>query len=154
MAKCNEICYVKSLTDTLRISRDGKITGIIYFRINGSEFPDPEWNDFVIIVLRWWVEAILNLASGVEVSEDLLFMDGPYLLSVNLNDRTAEIELIEDVSRQSLGSARVRFADLANSILCTAKEVLSSCNKNAWQSEEIGCLEKSAKELDEFLKSS
>jgi ParB-like nuclease domain len=60
--------------DSLELSR-GSITGKIHISNATCTFPEPEWNDFVVVVLGWWLEAAAEV-SGRQGTEGLLrFMD-------------------------------------------------------------------------------
>ncbi|MFP7471335.1 hypothetical protein SFC55_10030 [Niallia taxi] len=63
---------------SLEINRSKNITGTIYFIIDYHRyFPDGGWDDFLVIILSWWIKSI----RGVELSRigstyKLDFMDG------------------------------------------------------------------------------
>jgi hypothetical protein len=39
-------------------------------------YPAPNWSDFGVVILTWWLRAAVDLFEGAESSE-FLFMDGP-----------------------------------------------------------------------------
>lgn len=53
------------------------VTGEIFCVAGGVSFPEAGWNDFVIIILTWWLEASTRLGRG-HSQEVWRFMDGPW----------------------------------------------------------------------------
>lgn len=53
----------------------------IYWTHGQEAYPEEGWVDFGSVVLGWWLVAAKSLLSG-SGQESLLFMDGPYELSV------------------------------------------------------------------------
>jgi len=41
-----------------------------------SSFPEKNWNDFILKILHWWLEALKNLAKDKKT--EFHFMDGPF----------------------------------------------------------------------------
>jgi len=46
--------------------------------INLRTKTNENWNDFVVIILNWWLDACKRLESNL-FSEEFLFMDGSYI---------------------------------------------------------------------------
>jgi hypothetical protein len=67
---------------TFELHQNGKITGRVYVKMGPNNFPDSQWNDFVVIVLGWWCDALARMIVGLEDSPTLSFMDGPFELAV------------------------------------------------------------------------
>ena len=66
------------------IVKDGdKIFGNIFFEKSEFVFPERQWNDFVIIILNWWIDELLKLINNNAISAELFFMDGPLSIKVN-----------------------------------------------------------------------
>lgn len=60
-----------------------KITGIIFLQLGERAFPEERWNDFVAVILSWWLAAIKNHKN------EFFFMDGSFSFKV----KGAELEL-------------------------------------------------------------
>lgn len=60
-----------------QISRN--VYGTFYVECEGEVFPDSQWTDFPIIVLRMWCENIIaSIANAKESEFQLFFFDGPF----------------------------------------------------------------------------
>jgi hypothetical protein len=53
----------------------------IHWRESGMDYPSPDWLDFGLVLLDCWFGAADRLLHGAS-EEDLVFMDGPYALTV------------------------------------------------------------------------
>jgi hypothetical protein len=108
---------IDSLPKTFRKSGRGSITGEISVRLGNEAFPDARWNDFVVVIMGWWLEEIHKLTTGVASISYCRFMDGPYWFSVGSGRG---------------GNLLVRCMDDKNGVkcvsegLCTRESVLSS----------------------------
>lgn len=77
-------------------SNNGLITGEIYFKINDYYFPERNWNDFLVIILGWWVNSFINAIKTNANKFEFHFMDGPFLAEAVLKDKNLyEICLLE-----------------------------------------------------------
>ncbi|HCO21572.1 MAG TPA: hypothetical protein DIT97_00300 [Gimesia maris] len=65
-------------------SQGSNINFIIYLEHNNECYPDDKWYDFGDVVLGWWIMAFTRLLLGKE-EETLLFMDGPYNISMKFD---------------------------------------------------------------------
>ena len=64
-------------TDSIEFHDDGLATGIIYLSVGEKSFPESSWNDFVVPVLWWWLQAAGDLIDSAS-TQSLRFMDGPF----------------------------------------------------------------------------
>ena len=64
---------------------DNRIFGIINFKTTESYFPSEDWNDFIIIIMNWWTDAMINIMSNETDEVEFSFMDGPYSLKLHRN---------------------------------------------------------------------
>src|SRR4051812_38953437 len=69
--------------DSLIMGDSGSVTGIIYWRAEDHAFPDHIWNDFVIVVLRWWIQEAIGLAENPDQQAVLRFVDGPFEVRIS-----------------------------------------------------------------------
>ena len=74
------------------------VIGVVYFTFDTDyAFPDNKWDDFVVIILGWWVDAALALFTGQEKLVVLYFMDGSF--QVNLEGGSSDIWKMECLFR-------------------------------------------------------
>lgn len=114
--------------DTLRQSKMGSVTGVVYFVFGpGVQFPIAGWNDFVVVVANWWRVA-LDKISSEQAEVDLLFMDGPYRITAISLGTKLLLRCIED--RQGAGLVHeivVVAADLKRELHTFASNVSAAC---------------------------
>jgi len=67
----------------LNVRPQGPATAGIWLTMNGSHFPMIGWNDFVVVVLGWWMAAIVRLLQNESVIERIDFMHGPYAVEIS-----------------------------------------------------------------------
>ena len=60
-----------------RILSGRTATGRLFVQAGDYSFPEAEWDDFVAVVLNWWVSNALAL-DGAVIEVDNRFMDGPF----------------------------------------------------------------------------
>jgi hypothetical protein len=61
-------------------------TGLLAVTLGSVAFPDPDWDDFVLVVLEWWVQKTRSLVDGQASSANFDFMDDPVMLSAVLSN--------------------------------------------------------------------
>ncbi len=125
-----------------------QITGEVYFSIRSKNFffPEENWNDFIVIVLTWWHNSLIRIKhSKSKVTEELLFMDGSFVVKVTkTNDEIATLAFIHE-SLSSLEiehTCTVNISQMIESLLQSTNELLEVIHQNRWYSEEIEELEK------------
>lgn len=74
--------------------KSGKITGEIYFEIDGRCFPEKGWNDFPAIIISWWIQEFLRTKRYKEKDFEFMFMDGPFSLKGKMVEEKYEIFFI------------------------------------------------------------
>jgi hypothetical protein len=77
--------------ESVEVRPDGTATGVIYWDVEGIRFPEVGWNDFVVVVIEWWVQALVRFLQGGMAHVTLDFMDGPF--SVNIRKANGEVEM-------------------------------------------------------------
>lgn len=50
--------------DSLELTRHNAVTGEICFRKDEVSIPELHWDDFVVVVLNWWIEAINRIKTS------------------------------------------------------------------------------------------
>jgi hypothetical protein len=130
--------------NSLERSKNGAITGVIYFNFDHYKFPEIGWNDFVVVILGWWLEAIKRFTRRMTETEDLRFMDGQLRVRITNNDEeTCMIECIDD-GRGSVVeySTIILIEDLLSAAIHVGNSILGICEANTWDSDDINILKK------------
>lgn len=133
-------------------SKSDQVTGVIYFDLEDRQFPEKSWNDFVVVILNWWLSEIANLTSGKVDVVELLFMDGPFLLRVR--KRTNLLCFVECVKQTDPQGTKYAYMvsthDLSGNLLDVATRVKSVCSQHAWENREIDELDRRIGDLQKL----
>lgn len=126
--------------DSLEINRSKNITGTIYFSIDYHRyFPDEGWDDFLVIILSWWIKSIRGVdISRIGTTYKLDFMDGPPEVLVKKIDET-QVEMnfrFEDDLNDSFKGTFL-FKELKDSLLSVSKKVIREMDRNKWATKDI-----------------
>jgi len=120
---------------TFHQSREGgNVTGVIYVELESGAFPEMGWSDFPVIILGWWVEALLQLEAPARREVLWQFMDGPHSLTLN--------KVASTVSSGALALAQVQ-----SSLLETAERVVAYCERHNMFSKDLELLSGSFQRL-------
>lgn len=135
---------VQTEPTSLEKSGSQAITGVIFFDFTSYQFPEKGWNDFVIVVLCWWLSVLGKITIGKSDSEELRFMDGPlYVKVTKLNNNLCGVECFDGGSRENPEfSGKYKFTDILNSVLEVAKTTYSVCSQNEWDGKDISTLKR------------
>lgn len=145
---------IKVLPDTLTKSAAGLITGKIHAEADSIMFPEYEWDDFVVIVLCWWLESISGLIAGREKRCTCEFMDGPFQFNIEVKD--LDIWMIQFVERrlasdECLLQSVFSPQEIIGSVLSAAKLVINLCLEKGWTSTDITTLVERYEEMSQFV---
>jgi SRSO17 transposase len=88
--------------ESIEFRPNGSATGIVYWDTNGLQFPEAAWNDFVLTICNWWLEAALRLVRSETSVEQLRFMDGPFWVILRKCDSTMEVSFIDGGSGENV----------------------------------------------------
>jgi len=74
---------------SFRLSGDGRnsshqVFSEIYFQLDGKFFPEKSWDDFVVVILNWWIGNILSIVNQKDGEVRCDFMDGPFFFKVSM----------------------------------------------------------------------
>jgi len=133
---------IKIIPETLMLTRGNMITGEIYFTTKSDAFPEKEWRDFVVVILTWWYDAIINILKNKqnEMTETLYFMDGPFMIkAVIVSDDLLTLNFIERVSsgEQIVFTINTSINEFKNTLLRSGNELLIELNERGWYSDDI-----------------
>ena len=138
--------------DTLRRDASGTVTGIVFCYINDEAFPEQAWNDFVVIVLGWWVAGIIRMLKGNSRAETMDLMDGPYTVFCEGSDRTVRCRFVDRRSNdKTVAVWSGSTVDLAREILAAGKTALRTCHQNNWMDPDIELLEEEVNTLRKLI---
>ena len=102
-----------------------------YVEIDGRPFPDKEWTDFAIVVLSWWISAILKNHQKESVDFVLNFMDGPYYINCHKEGRNVHMECIEDKKRTTtICECDVEFSELITELTEASSKMIQLVEKH------------------------
>ena len=127
---------------SLTQSNSTAITGVVFFDFGNYLFPEEGWNDFVVVVLCWWLSALKQIAEGCSDSETLRFMGGPLYVTINKqNNGLCRIDCFDgSTDGCSEYSGQYPLSDILDSVLCAATTIYSACFKNGWDNSDLSNL--------------
>lgn len=145
-----EAVKLQSSVDSLERSKNNAITGIIFFEFGDYQFPDAHWNDFVVVILHWWVSALKDLSLGNSDKTEMRFMDGPFYVKLyKKNKDLISIECFSDGATERLYFLeRYPLDELCDAVFDIARITLGACVKKGWESEEILQLRSLLQDID------
>ena len=132
---------IGTLTSSIEKQTNGMITGVIYCRINGIEFPDSKWNDNLVIILSWWLSAIESLiADSYPSIEEFVFTEGPYRVRFRkISSQLCEVSGFAQ-SKEIIKAVNVSILELEQQVRNVIKKILHLCNENGWNNDDIATL--------------
>ena len=120
--------------------------------IDKCQFPMDGWDDFVVVILGWWVVALLRLLRGDSERETVPFMEGPYAVELEITEGGILCISTMDQSKRTaeslVGSCGV--LDSIAGIISQSQAVLDACRRQSWWSTDAETLESSLAELREI----
>jgi len=125
--------------DSIKISHKMVVTGEIYFQMGHVFFPEEGWNDFIVNILAWWINALKEYYINKSAFE-LLFMDGPLLVKCKpVSANLLEVKFVRDVGsgEQVFGVTNITCQELENLILKASRKILRKAEMEQWPSQAI-----------------
>jgi hypothetical protein len=124
--------------------------------VGGVVFPHPDWTDFAVNVVAWWADALVRILEGDLATQEIHFMDGPYLVRVEpAAGRSWRLELVDNFQ-----IPRVRHVvvvdpvPLVASVVAAADSLLELCRARGWESRDSERLTGLASRLGDRWRSS
>jgi len=136
---------IKFDKNNLNRSDYGSITAPIYIESKGYEFPGVGWSDFVVVITGWWLESFSKLNKGYENMAEFQFMDGPKLIRLSAKaNQLVEMQFItQGLDAEEIEhSISTPVSEIRDQLLNVSKNVLDSCEKNGWESDDLLLLKK------------
>lgn len=130
---------------------DGPATGNVWLVLNGYEFPTHGWNDFIVVILGWWLTALLLLLRNDSRLERVHFMDGPYAVDVSMAPSgTLLFRALEGPDRTiEVANSEAPAMPFILELLTQSREVLAACRRQGWWSRDAEVLESALAALDQ-----
>ncbi len=131
-------------SNTLYRSRSGSITAEIVIQIEDFLFPGKGWSDFIVVIFGWWWQAITQALNSSKGVGSFMFMDGPYKVDVKkINEEQSELTFFEERRTEIIKHVSVvETNSIINELYRVSKEVIKSCDKNGWSSDDIDLLKR------------
>jgi hypothetical protein len=111
---------------------NNSVTGTIYWDMNLFKFPDPKWNDNVVIVLSWWLQGLNDLLNYKKNVVEFLFMDGPYSLKVYYQDSESFVILFIHNGEVIRKKNKIYISDIIPQILATSNNLIRTLYKDCY----------------------
>lgn len=132
------------------------LVGIIFIKYGDLSFPDEKWSDFVIVLLNWWLQAIMDgmNTNNYPTNFQLLFMDGPFfvigqLLSskdVLLSFRRRGYPDEDIIIKEVIGPSE----ELIDSLFTSANQALRICHEMNYIDSEVNKLSQLLKQFSQI----
>lgn len=124
-----------------------KIHGTIFFETKDFKFPDALWNDFVVVILGWWIQNLYEARRDEKLQIKFLFMDGPVEVRVKFVGDTCQMRFIRRWSDTSdiIGSAIVSYDELTSNLIDVAQDVIVKADQNKWKTRGLATLKQVVK---------
>jgi len=116
--------------ESLALTSQRSLVGVIYFQINEHQFPDGNWSDFIVILAHWVLSSSKMKDSSVD-SVRFGFMDGPYELLAKRKDTDRWILFAVDRGnkKEEKLSETLSSSEIIKTIQNAALKVLSFCKE-------------------------
>jgi len=137
--------------NSVRARPGGPATANIWLIVDGYEFPTPRWNDFVVVVLGWWVATLLVLLRNTSTRETVNFMDGPYAVEVSKTlSGMLKFRALEGSGRtREVATGEEPAMPFILGLLSQSHEILEECKRQGWWSKDAETLESSLEALEQ-----
>lgn len=135
---------------SLQVSSSGAITANIWLEIGGHEFPMRNWNDFAVVIMGWWANALLRLLKKSSNQELIDFMEGPYVVEI----RSASLEKfafrgLQGINRNlEVAVSEAAVMPFINEFICHAQKLLGVCRDRNLRTDDVETLEVSLSALN------
>ena len=142
----------KLVTDLgrLHVRPQGPVTAGIWLVTGDTEFPMVGWSDFAVVILGWWMAALLRLLRNESRTERVHFMDGPYAVEISRTALgTLHFRMLAGRSgghQVATGEAEIR--KFICELTAQSQKLLDECKVHGWWSADADELTLHLKNLD------
>lgn len=82
--------------ESFYLNEGGAVIGVICFSVDGWYFPGENWDDFVVVMLDWLTQELIELNFNKNKTAEAPFMEGCFKISLALdNQKQCIIQFIE-----------------------------------------------------------
>lgn len=127
---------------SLRVGANDSATANIWLMLNGHEFPTRGWNDFAIVIMGWWADALLRLLRNTSRQELIQFMEGPYAVEITLNHPgKLMFRALQGPTRSTVtATSESAVLPFIQDFILRTQELLDACNRHDWWSKDAEIL--------------
>jgi hypothetical protein len=122
---------IETRVESYQLTSSGNgCTGIIAWKAGGEYFPDERWNDFILVLARWWLSS-LNELLGSGGSTVFQFMDGPFYIECVRTGTEVQGKFIDDRrNRRIVSDWKLSVSGLTEQVTEFSKSILAYCDQN------------------------
>lgn len=132
--------YIHVKPEEMHRYESGTVIGLICCQYDTKFFPDEIWDDFVIIILNWWIQAAYRLLKNQSKDEELLFMDGPFEMTLEMgDDGKCEMTWIDEPENETF-SFTLDFDRFLEQLIGASQAVIQKCKTENWDSTDLQSL--------------
>ncbi len=113
------------------------ISSEIYFRFTDDYFPEKGWNDFVVTILIWWIEAFIKLFLNEEDTVEFDFMDGPFTIEAEDKQKNLDCKCLEGINSKVVAKFSVDKDLFGKNLKKVANQVIRDCISKGYQTNEL-----------------
>ena len=132
-------------------SRLRNVRGVLVVRLGDHVFPDAQWDDFVPIILNWWLAEMTELVAARATNGRFRFMDGPYELQIDRDEARIRLVRKEIAGDDLIAGDKIDLPAFAQSLLAAAESVHAACSERGLVDAESRALPKAVADLRRVL---
>jgi hypothetical protein len=148
--------HIEVEENDIDVTSAGLAFGHLAVKVGENYFPDEQWQDFVQVVLCWWLVAVRELSNFKNTEATLNFMDGPYSMRLQKNEDGELWKLYFVRTMQNgpevLSTALVDPHGFMVAVTKAANRLIRACHRIGIITDDGGQLEREFKEIQKLLK--
>jgi hypothetical protein len=126
---------------TISMRASAPVTGDIALVVRGIVFPVAGWNDFVVVILAAWLNALVRIFRHASDAERVHFMEGPYAVDMTrLKTGAIQVRALDRPERER-SVAEVIPLVLAENAVSAAEGVVRFCRARGHRATDFERLE-------------
>lgn len=126
--------------DSFSISKSQAVFGEIYFKMDNECFPEIKWNDFIVIIMKWWIQNFIEIIDAdIYQTFELAFMDGPFLVrGVKIDNDTISLDFLKSKIKgeETIINTKCSILEFKILLINAAKVVLETVERRNWDTKE------------------
>lgn len=148
--------YIEVEENVIDVTSAGLVFGHLAVKVGEDYYPDEQWQDFVQVVLCWWLVAVKELSSFNNIEATLNFMDGPYSMRLQKIEDGKMWKLFFVRTMQNgpevLSTALVDPHGFMVAVTKAANRLIRACHRIGIITDDGAQLERELKEMQKLLK--